>query len=89
MMVKHDKLDLLIEKLSLNPNSGQSVPSESREAIDILQNASNLLDINGSGITFYPGDDEGMVRCDDCFAAHFSNDQTIVVVMQASTGLLH
>ena len=52
-------------------------PTEAREAVNVLKSARNILGVSGSGITCFPVDDEGMVRCDVCFALFLENDPTL------------
>ena len=39
-------------------------------SLSILKSAKNLLEIEGSGISLFPGEADGLVRCDSCFAMH-------------------
>lgn len=76
----NDKLDFLMEKMSISATSSnekEKVETPS-EAFTILKRANNILDLEGSGLVFFPGEMEGMVRCDICFTMHCENDPRLV-----------
>ena len=54
-----------------NPDEGFS---EDRNAVSVLKKANNLFEIDDSGISFFPGQSDGLVRCDSCFAMHCDKD---------------
>ena len=69
-----EKLDFLMEKLSFGSDDRDNLYCEDRNAVTILKNAKNILEIDGSGISFFPGEADGLVRCDSCFAMHCEKD---------------
>ena len=77
----NDKLDIIIEKLKICSNDKDESPSllppEANEVVNIIKSAKNILELHGSGITFFPGETEGLVRCDDCFMVHCQNDPSL------------
>ena len=69
-----EKLDFLMEKMSFTSNNPDEGFSEDRNAVSVLKKANNLFEIDGSGISFFPGQSDGLVRCDSCFAMHCDKD---------------
>ena len=54
-----------------------------------MKSSKNLLKIEGSGITFYPGQADGLVRCKSCFSMHCEKDQKIASKDSFSLGHLN
>ena len=65
--------------MAINPTEEDTLDTstEATEVVNVLKSATNILGLNDSGITFFPGDDEGMVTCDVCFALFLKNDPTL------------
>ena len=65
-----------MEKLAISSSGAETHenPTEAVEVVNILKEASSILGVHGSGISFFTGDNDGMVRCDVCFALHCEKD---------------
>ena len=69
-----------MEKMSISSTEKESfeIPTEATEAFNVLKGATNILDLHGLGITFFAGEDDGMIQCDIRFAMHCDNDPQLV-----------
>ena len=77
----HQKLDVLLENTntSICSKITQDNMPEAIDSLGVLKKASNITDINGSGISFYQGNDDSdaIVRCDTCFEAECDNNPSL------------
>ena len=70
-------MDILLEKLTISSSHQNEELPEAVSAIGVIKGAHNITDTYGSWITFFPGEIEGIVRCDVCFAYNCENDPSL------------
>ena len=73
----NEKLDLMLEKLTISSSHRNEELPEAVESVNIVKAAKTITETYGSGITFIPGEGEGIVRCDACFAYNCENDPSL------------
>ena len=77
----HEKLDVLLANMKISSQFTKDNLPEANQSLDVLQKASNITEVVGSGISFYPGKDVAdgaLVRCDTCFAKECDNDPALL-----------
>ena len=51
----HDKLDVLLGNMKISSQFTKDNLAEANDSLNVLQKASNITELVGSGLSFYPG----------------------------------
>ena len=76
--VIQQKLDILLEQMTISSQltTEENLP-EAGESLNVSKKATNITGIFGSGISLFPGNEGGVVRCDVCFDAECDLDPSL------------